>query len=56
MAHLMLFPVAQMEVRIGNGTRRKHGILEIKKGRSKLVDVDKFARNELTLEHTSMKD
>ncbi len=52
---LMLFPTAQREVRIGNGIRRKHGILEIRKGRCKLVDVDKFARNELTLEHTSMK-
>jgi hypothetical protein len=52
---LMLFPTTQMEVRIENGTRRKHGILEIKKGRCKLVDANKFARNEPALEHTSMK-
>ncbi len=51
----MLFPATQMEVRIGNETRRKHGIMEIKKGRCKLVDVDEFARNEPALEHTSMK-
>jgi len=44
-----------MEVRIGNGIRKKHGILEKRKGRCKLVDGDKFARNELALEHTSMK-
>jgi hypothetical protein len=51
----MLFLAAQMEVRIGNGTRRKHGILEIKKGWCKLVDANKFVRNEPVLEHTSMK-
>ncbi len=47
---LMLFLVAQMEVKIRNGTRRKHGIFEIKKGRCKFVDVDKFARNEPALD------
>jgi hypothetical protein len=51
----MLFPTTQMEVRIGNGTRKKHGILEIRKERCKLVDGSKFARNESALEHISMK-
>ncbi len=51
----MLFPIAQMEVRIKNGTSEKVGILEIKKDRCKHVDANKSVTNEPTLEHTPMK-
>jgi len=39
----------------GNGTSKKHGILEIRKERCKLVDADKSTTNESALEHTSMR-
>jgi hypothetical protein len=47
--------IAQMKVRIKNGTSKKARILEIKKDECKPVDVDKSRTNELTLEHTSMR-
>ncbi len=51
----MLFPTAQMEVRMKNGTSKKARILEIKKDECKLVDANKYVTNELTLEHTPMR-
>jgi hypothetical protein len=44
-----------MEMRIGNGRSKRHGILEVRKERCKHVDVDKSTTNESALEHTSMR-
>jgi hypothetical protein len=44
-----------MEMKIGNGTSKKHGILEIRKERCKHVGANKSTTNESALEHTSMR-
>jgi hypothetical protein len=51
----MIFPIAQMEVRIQNGNQHQMWNFGNEKKKCKLVDGNKYATNEPILEHNSMK-